>query len=829
MKKIPFSLLICLFSLFQVQAQLLNPVEWEFSTVDLGNDEYELVFQATMDEGWTVYSQYTNDDGPVPTQVVYEEQDGFELLGENTESGSRKEGYDNYFDLDVIKFLSDEPYVIRQKVKRNDQGKALKGYVTFMTCDDSRCLPPTDVEFSFFGSSDNGGAILLDNNNDVFEEPVSWEIDFSKLDNGNYEAKFTATIDEGWTVYSQFTNADGPEPTTVNFDDEELIEKIGSSKEDGYRKEGPDPLFDDVNVIKFLAKEPYVITQELKIKDKDKEIRGYLNYMTCDDTECLPPTDVDFIFYADKEKLIYGAEATEIIFGEAEEVNLAGFDLPEELENVDPEEAGSCGPQIEKEQQAASLWRIFILGFLGGLIALLTPCVFPMIPLTVSFFTKSSKDKKKGISNAILYGLFIFLVYLILSVPFHVLDNVTSGVLNQISTNVWLNIAFFLIFLFFAFSFFGYYELTLPDSWTNKASRAEGVGGAIGIFFMALTLALVSFSCTGPILGTLLVGALSSNGGAWQLTSGMGGFGLALALPFALFAAFPTWLNTLPKSGGWLNTVKVVLGFLELALALKFLSNADLVKHWGLLKIEPFLILWILFFVGLALYLFGKIKFPHDSPVKKLSFFRISTGVLALAFAIYLASGFRYNEESGTFTSLKLLSGLAPPTGYSWVYPKECPNNLECFKDLNSGWTHARENNKPIMIDFTGYACVNCRKMEEHVWPEKEVYDFIKNDYTLISLYVDDKEELPEEEQITVEYPGGAVKKLKTIGNKWEYVQAKYFNTNSQPFYVLLAPDGSLLNTPVAYTPDVDEYANFLKCGLDIFNEKNGLLGLNEE
>lgn len=833
MKKILFAS-IFLITIFQLNAQMLDPVSWEFTYDDLGNNEYELIFQATMDEGWTVYSQHTSDEGPVPTSITYLESEGIEILGDNEESGKKKEGYDDYFEIDVTKFLSGEPFTIRQKIKVAEPGKKLSGFLTYMTCDDKRCLPPTDEDFAFsFGSGfgdisveESAVMSLAGEKDEDYESPVSWSVDLEQKDGENYLLKFNADIDEGWNVYSQFTSNDGPEPTYIGFDDEELVEKIGEGKEEGHRKEGPDPLFENVIVVKFLADQPFKITQEIAVKDKSKEIRGYLNFMTCDDSHCLPPEDFDFIIYPDKNKIISGQAASKIIYGEADaDVSTDVLAVPGELNQVDnnnPE--GSCGPVL-KEEKSKSIWGIFVLGFLGGLIALLTPCVFPMIPLTVSFFTKSSGDKKKGIMNALLYGFFIFLVYLILSVPFHVLDNVTSGVLNEISTNVWLNIGFFLVFLFFAFSFFGYYELTLPDSWTNKASSAEGIGGAIGIFFMALTLALVSFSCTGPILGTLLVGALSSNGGAWQLTSGMGGFGLALAIPFAIFAAFPTWLNSLPKSGGWLNTVKVVLGFLELALALKFLSNADLVKHWGLLKIEPFLILWILIFLALGIYLFGKIKFPHDSPIKKLSFLRVSTGVLAIAFAIYLASGFRYNEESGTFTSLKLLSGLAPPAGYSWIYPKECPNNLDCYKDLEEGWSHARDNNKPILIDFTGYACVNCRKMEEHVWPTNEVKGYLKDDYVLISLYVDDKESLDEEQQITVEYPGGKIKKLKTVGNKWEYIQAKYFNTNSQPYYVLLSPDGTLLNQPVAYTPDVEEYANFLKCGVEIFNKKNGLLG----
>ena len=458
---------------------------------------------------------------------------------------------------------------------------------------------------------------------------------------------------------------------------------------------------------------------------------------------------------------------------------------------------------------------------MGGLLALLTPCVFPMIPLTVSFFTKKdgNTNEKGGVFKAILYGVFIVVVYVALSIPFHLLDSVNPDILNEISTNVWLNSIFFVIFVFFAFSFFGYYELTLPSTWTNSTSRGEGFGGILGVFFMALTLSIVSFSCTGPILGSLLAGSLSADGGAWQLTAGMGGFGIALGLPFALFALFPNMLKALPKSGGWLNTTKVVLGFLELALAFKFLSNADLVKHWGILKIEVFLGIWILVFAGLTLYIFGKLKFPHDSPVKKLSFFRVSSGFLVLAFVLYLGSGFRVNTQTHTFMPLTLLSGLAPPVGYSFLYPNDCPNNFDCFKDLKQGVAYAQKVNKPILLDFTGYACVNCRKMEEHIWPKPAIKSYFENDYVLISLYVDDKQELPEDQKLTVKRLGGGARVLENYGHKWAHFQTQFFQSNSQPYYVLVSPDGkTVLNAPVGYTPDEDEYKAFLECGLEGFN-----------
>ncbi|RZV60128.1 MAG: DUF255 domain-containing protein, partial [Flavobacteriaceae bacterium] len=441
-----------------------------------------------------------------------------------------------------------------------------------------------------------------------------------------------------------------------------------------------------------------------------------------------------------------------------------------------------------------------------------------MIPLTVSFFTKSGANSQQGLANSIMYGIFIFVIYVLLSLPFHLIDSLDPEILNNISTNVTLNIIFFLVFLIFAFSFFGYYELTLPSSWgTALDSRATRIGGLVGVFFMALTLAIVSFSCTGPILGALLGStALSTGDIATKLTMGMAGFGLALALPFTLFAMFPKWLNTLPKSGGWLNTVKVVLGFIELALAFKFLSNADLVEHWGLLKREVFIGIWIFIGVLTAIYLFGKIKFPHDGPLQKLSFGRISLGVLFLAIVIYLIPGL----SNSSHANLKLLSGIAPPIFYS-VYDKEnnCPLGIECYKDLEEGLAVAKERNMPIMLDFTGWACVNCRKMEEHVWSNGRVFEQLNEDYILISLYVDDRKELSEEERFKYLKPNGSIKTIKTIGDKWATLQTLNFNNNSQPFYVLLNSDMELLNHPIAYTPDADEYSDWLKTGIENFEK----------
>ena len=693
--------------------------------------------------------------------------------------------------------------------------------------------------------------------------PVKWSFSAKAVNENEADIILRAKVDKGWYVYSQYIDEGGPNPTSVSIEKSPAYTLAGKNKEGGHMKKEFDEMF-EMNLIKFSGE--YTITQRIKVSDWSKPVKGSVYFQTCDDTRCLPPEEVFFEIKlpAQAKKEDSGKSGMDAKDATDPDEPAAVAETPQDPETdtaavvstpvaPPPVDSGKLAANnsllssvypinnIELDKPIAQctnnsdtqvkkdkgIWNIFFLGFLGGLIALLTPCVFPLIPLTVSFFTKSSTNRKKGVSNAFLYGFFILLVYLVLSIPFHLLDSINPNILNDISTNMWLNVIFFVIFMFFAFSFFGFYEITLPSALTNKASNAEGIGGILGIFFMAITLALVSFSCTGPILGSLLAGALSSDGGAWQLTAGMTGFGLALALPFGLFAAFPGWLNTLPKSGGWLNTVKVVLGFVELALAFKFLSNADLVKHWGLLKLEPFLIIWILCALGLAAYLFGWLKFPHDSKIKKLSPIRIGLGLLSTVFALYLFSGFRYNEATQTFTPLKLLSGLAPPVGYSIIHPNDCPQNLSCFHDLDEGLAYARKNNKPVFLDFTGYACVNCRKMEEHVWPIKDVYNYLNDDYVVISLYVDDKKELPAEEQKTLYYKNGTPKKLVTVGDKWNYFQTYNFNNNSQPLYALITPDGTLLNTPVGYTPNADDYASFLKCGLEAFQGTKTLMGSN--
>jgi thiol:disulfide interchange protein DsbD len=462
-------------------------------------------------------------------------------------------------------------------------------------------------------------------------------------------------------------------------------------------------------------------------------------------------------------------------------------------------------------------WQIFILGFLGGLIALLTPCVFPMIPLTVSFFTKKSPDKKTGIRNATLYGIFILLIYLLLSLPFHFLDAVNPELLNNISTSVYLNVIFFIVFIVFALSFFGLFEITLPASLTTGSDSKAGTGNIMGIFFMSLTLAIVSFSCTGPILGSLLAGSLSSDGGAWQLTIGMGSFGLALALPFALFALFPQWLQSLPKSGGWLQTVKVTLGFLEVALAFKFLSNADMVMHWGLLKREIFIGIWVLTGIGLSLYLFGLLRFSKNAPKEKLSKGRLMVATVIALFTFYLLPGL----TNTTYANLKWISGFPPPLYYS-IYEKEsdCILGLNCTKDYFEGLAIAKRENKPILLDFTGYACVNCRRMEENVWSDARINDFLRDKFIVVSLYVDDKKSLPAIRQFSFSQADGQKKEIRTVGDQWATMETVNFSNNAQPLYVIIDPNENTLASPVGYTPDKEAYYNWLNCGWDAFQSQ---------
>ena len=640
-------------------------------------------------------------------------------------------------------------------------------------------------------------------NSQTADNPIVWESSIHKISETEYDVVFTAKLLQEWHLYSQYNPENASQPLEITVPEGKTGYKlVGKAQESKTDKEYSETWEKE----EIFFKDSAIITQRIAIVDATITSITLEVYAQVCKQACIQ-IEESFSFPLNGNRL-----KKEVILLDDESKNLTKR-LQLDLKNT---ELLNTGNKTENTS-GSSLFNIFLLGFVGGLFALLTPCVFPMIPLTVSFFTKQSQSKSKGIFNAVLYGVFIVIIYMLLSVPFHLIDGLDPSILNTISTNIWLNIFFFVILVFFSLSFFGFYEITLPSSWGTKMDAASDVGGFVGIFFMALTLAIVSFSCTGPILGSLLAGSLGTVGNpAFQLSAGMTGFGLALALPFALFALFPNLLSSLPKSGGWLNTTKVILGFLELAFAFKFLSNSDLVGHWDILKREVFIGLWIVIFSGLALYLFGKIKFPHDSPIKKLSFFRVSFGVLVFAFVVYLIPGTFKNPA----WNLNALSGFPPPQFYS-VYEQasDCPLGLNCYKDFDEGVLVAKAANKPILLDFTGWACVNCRKMEENVWSDPEIYTLLKEEYILISLYVDDNEkQLPKEAQFDFIKPNGQIKKIKTYGDKWSTFQVINFKNASQPYYVLMNADLAILNSPQQYT-DIKTYKNWLKKGIENFKK----------
>ncbi|MGB1971503.1 MAG: cytochrome c biogenesis protein CcdA [Flavobacteriaceae bacterium] len=627
-----------------------------------------------------------------------------------------------------------------------------------------------------------------------FAEPVTWTKKLNRISDSIVEVDFTAKIADNWHLYSLEEFKDGPLPTEFTFAFDSLkvipLAKMSSSvaKVDYDEIFGIDlPYFD--GTARFY--------QRFKIYDPTlKLLEGEINYQACDDQVCIFRTE-PFVLSIDGQKP--NLPKREITAEDLARSRALKLDL---------KETSYLSSPLSQAQNKFAFFNLFLLGFLGGLIALLTPCVFPMIPLTVSFFLKQSKDWRSGIANAILYGFFIVIIYLLLSLPFHFVDAVSPELLNSIATNVPLNLLFFGVFVFFAFSFFGYYDLTLPTQWGSASDDKANQGGVIGVFFMALTLAIVSFSCTGPILGSLLASSLTAEGGAMQLTAGMTGFGVALALPFALFALFPNALNALPKSGNWMTTIKVILGFMELALALKFLSNADLVSHWGLLKREVFIGIWAMLSLGLTLYLLGVFRFTQTNKIS-LTWKRLAIAGVSFTFTVYLLSGLFSKENK-----LTLLSGFPPPSFYS-IFPtkSDCPLGLDCYKDFERGRAIARLQNKPILLDFTGWACVNCRKMEEQVWSQDSIFLLLDEELVLISLYVDDRSELPPDQQFNFQYPDGRLRQINTIGEKWATFQSLNFNAASQPFYVLMHPNGTLLNTPLQYT-DTQTFLAWLKEGL---------------
>ncbi|PTT76327.1 MULTISPECIES: protein-disulfide reductase DsbD family protein [unclassified Chryseobacterium] len=664
------------------------------------------------------------------------------------------------------------------------------------------------------------------------KNPVKFKFTINELGDNQYEAVLNATMESGWHIYSKDIPEDTGIPTDYKVSGKN-IELIGKFTEVGKKHEEFSEAFGG-KIIFYSNTAGF--KQKFKLKDGTKpgDVVAEITYQTCDDRVCLAPNTLEF----NKQVTPKGA-AEEVKTDEKTTAkdslqpvvdtlgNVVQPAVPTaETQKLDPKNLKiesinfqkpltDCGTGSSKISE--NYWTYLLLGFIGGLIALLTPCVFPMIPLTVSFFTKGNKNPAKGKRDALIYGFFILLIFVLLSVPFHLIDGISGNVFNKISTNVWLNIVFFIIFIFFAGSFFGYYDITLPSSIANKSSKAEEAGGIIGIFFMALTLVIVSFSCTGPILGSLLGSAITGSANVpMLLTFALAGFGLAWAIVFGLLALFPQALQSLPKSGGWMNTVKVVLGFVELALALKFLSKADLVSKTFFIKRELFIGIWIVVAIGLAIYLFGLIKFPHDDKKPKISVTRKILGVLGIGFVVYLVQGLIPSDRP----KLQLLSGILPPLNVSYFHDeKDGILGMHPEHDFFTAIELAKKEGKPILIDFTGYGCENCRKMEEFVWSEPDILPILQNDVVLASLYVDDKEELPEDQKTKIDLGDGQVKKVKTIGDRWSLFQQVNFNNNSQPHYVLLTPDGKVINTPVSGYMEKEKFKKFLECGVNYYKQ----------
>ena len=626
------------------------------------------------------------------------------------------------------------------------------------------------------------------------QDPVQFKTEWKKISDTEAQIVFTGVIDEGWHVYSTDLPEGGPISATFNTDKMEGVELDGKLMPEGKEIEAFDKVF-EMKLRYFEEKATFI--QKLKITAANYFIEGYLQYGSCNDENCLPPTDIEFSFS--------GKGAANAPIAEQKSEAPATTTVSENVSTAD-----YWAPVIDKlnafgEETAQatnqSLLFIFFAGFVGGLLALFTPCVWPIIPMTVSFFLKRSKDKKKGIRDAWTYGASIVVIYVTLGLAITLIFGASA--LNALSTNAVFNILFFLMLVVFAASFFGAFEITLPSKWSNAVdSKAEQTSGLLSIFLMAFTLSLVSFSCTGPIIGFLLV-EVSTTGSVVAPAIGMLGFAVALALPFTLFALFPSWLKSMPRSGGWMNVIKVTLGFLELAFALKFLSVADLAYGWRLLDRETFLALWIVIFGLLGFYLLGKIKFPHDDDDNTVSVPRFFMALCSLAFAVYMIPGL-------WGAPLKAVSAFAPPmnTQDFNLYKNEVHAQ---FDDFDAGMEYAKRNGKPVMLDFTGYGCVNCRKMELAVWTDQKVSKLIQDDYVLITLYVDNKTPLPEHIKVM---ENGKERTLRTLGDKWSYLQRVKFGANAQPFYVLIDNEGNPLNKSYSFDEDVNKYVDFLETGL---------------
>jgi len=634
------------------------------------------------------------------------------------------------------------------------------------------------------------GIISIFSLNSQEKEPVSWSYEVNKMNSLEYQITFNAEIINGWKLYSQFSPEEGSVKTSFKFLNNEG-DYIASEifNEEPYTV-GYDNVF---NMDLFYFEENASFNQLFKVVNKDfNQIKIEVDYSSCDDELCIFRNET-FNIVLDKSKKV--VQDDNVTLNDIKKYNSLELDLDKtSYDSFDI-------------IQSSNFFEIFIFGFLAGFLALLTPCIFPMIPLTVSYFIDQSKLKYSSLTSASLYGIFIILIYVLLSIPFHLFDSLNPNILNTISTNVYVNITFFLVFILFAISFFGYFDIVIPSNIITGSEKKSEKGGILGIFFMSLTLALVSFSCTGPILGSLLAGSLSSaQSGAMQLSFGMFGFGLALALPFTFLAFYPKYLSVIPKSGVWLKKLKVSLGFIELALAFKFLSNADLVEGWGILKREVFILIWVIIFLSMSLYLFG-------SYFGKLRFYYKSvSGWIFLLFSIYLLSGLLDSKN------VRFLSGILPPEFYSIdTNINDCPLGLNCFKDFEEGKKHAIENDKIILLDFTGWACANCRRMEENVWAKPTIFNLLDNNFVIISLYVDDRSELSIDQTFKYLNQSGNIQYINNVGRRWSLFQQINFNNASQPYYVSMLPSGKVLSEPIQYA-SVENFQNWLELSIEESN-----------
>lgn len=654
------------------------------------------------------------------------------------------------------------------------------------------------------------------------QNPVKWKYTVEKNGTENATLVITAKIDKGWHLYSQFVGDGGPIPTTIKFKPSKEFTTVGKTEE----SPKPHSVYEEL----FGMKVPFfennaTFKQKIKVNSTtDFKVNGTLEFMVCDDKQCLPPEEMEISFDVkgaavavdnskiEESKIVSQDTANTIVTSTSPATDTAKSDSTKSLADA------TLGKSPEADN---SMWGIFFQGFLFGFVALLMPCIFPMIPLTVSFFTKQSKTRAVGIRKALIYGLSIVVIYVALGLGITIL--LGASALNELSSDAIFNLVFFLVLVIFATSFFGAFEITLPSSWSTKADAKADKGGLLGIFFMAVVLAIASFSCTGPLIGTLLVDA-ANKGQYMGPFLGMLGFSISLALPFTLFAIFPSWLNSMPKSGGWLNSVKVTLGFIELAFALKFLSNVDMAYHWRILDREVFIVLWVIIFAMLGFYLLGKLRFAHDSEVKHVSVTRLFLSIITLSFALYLVPGL-------WGAPLKAVSGFLPHQGtqdfdlYTRTFTSSnedashssgtkkyadrlhAPLGIDAFFDYEEGLAYAKKVGKPVFLDFTGHSCTNCRKMENAVWPDPEVLKRLKNDFVVISLYVDDRTELPEAEKYVSKYTG---KKVKTLGNRNVDLQVSKFNSNAQPLYVIVDAEGNPLTVTHGYKEDIAGYISFL-------------------